>query len=336
MKIDSSLSGPLAEIPQLAREKEALGYSGVRTSETGHNPFLPLLLAAEHTNRLELCTSIAVAFARSPMTLASEANDLQWFSKGRFTLGLGSQVRAHIERRFSMPWSHPAPRMREFVLALRAIWGCWDTGSKLQFEGEFYTHALMTPFFNPGPNPWGKPRVVVAAVGSKMAEVAGEVGDGMLVHGFTTERYLRDVTLPAVSTGLDRAGRSRSEFELFYPAFVVTGRTDEEMAAAATAVRERIAFYGSTPDYLAVLALSGWEDLHFELSAMAKRGEWAEMGNRVDDEVLDAFAVVGRPGDIVPALRRRFEGVIDRLSFYSPYLSDRTIWTELLEEFKAA
>ena len=334
MKIDSSLSGPLEEIPQLAREKEAMGYSGVRTSETGHNPFLPLLLAAEHTSTLELCTSIAVAFARSPMTLASEANDLQWFSKGRFTLGLGSQVRAHIERRFSMPWSHPAPRMRELVLALRAIWGCWDTGSKLQFEGDFYTHTLMTPFFDPGPNPWGTPRVVVAAVGSKMAEVAGEVGDGMLVHGFTTERYLRDVTLPAVSTGLDRAGRCRSDFELFYPAFVVTGRTDEEMAAAAAAVRERIAFYGSTPDYLAVLALSGWEDLHFELNAMAKRGEWAEMGNRIDDEVLDAFAVVGRPGDIVPALRRRFGGVIDRLSFYSPYLSDPTIWTELLEEFK--
>ena len=202
-----------------------------------------------------------MAFARSPMTVAAEANDLQQFSRGRFTLGLGSQVRAHIERRFSMQWSHPASRMRDFVLALRAIWASWNSGEELRYEGEFYSHTLQPPLFNPGPNPFGAPRVVVAAVGPNMAKVAGEVGDGVLVHAFTTPRYLREVTLPAVTAGLEVSGRRREDFEVFCPAFVVTGSTEAEIAAAARVVRRQLAFYGSTPAYRPVLEVQGQGEL---------------------------------------------------------------------------
>ena len=209
MKIDGGLMGTdLATLAGTARELEEVGYDGAQSAETSHDPFLPLLVAAEHTERLELSTSIAVAFARSPMTLANVAYDLQAFSKGRFTLGLGSQIKAHIEKRFSMPWSHPAARMRELVQAIRAIWASWSTGEKLDFRGEFYRHTLMTPMFNPGPNPYGDPKIVLAAVGERMTEVAGEVADGMILHGFTTERYVREVTLPALRAGVGaRAAR---------------------------------------------------------------------------------------------------------------------------------
>src|SRR5687768_3178634 len=183
--VDGTIGGELDSVPEAARALEAAGYDGGLTAETSHDPVLPLLLAAEHTERLQLGTGIAVAFARSPMTLAYTARDLQVYSRGRFLLGLGSQIKPHIEKRFSMPWSHPAARMREFVLALRAIWACWDDGSKLEFQGEFYRHTLMTPFFTPGPNPYGPPKVFVAAVGERMTETLGEVADGMLVHPFT-------------------------------------------------------------------------------------------------------------------------------------------------------
>jgi alkanesulfonate monooxygenase SsuD/methylene tetrahydromethanopterin reductase-like flavin-dependent oxidoreductase (luciferase family) len=209
MKIDAGLMGGLDEVPTKARELEAQGFDGLITAEMSSDPFLPLLLAAEHTERIELMTSIAVAFARSPMILANLGNDLQAYSKGRFILGIGSQIAPHITKRFSMPWSRPAARMREFILAMRAIWDCWYKGEKLAFRGEFYTHTLMTPMFTPTNNPHGAPRVVLAAVGPRMTEVAGEVADGMLVHGFTTERYLREVTLPAVESGLAKAGRPR-------------------------------------------------------------------------------------------------------------------------------
>ncbi|MGH9032194.1 MAG: TIGR03617 family F420-dependent LLM class oxidoreductase, partial [Acidimicrobiia bacterium] len=202
MKVDGVLlSSGLQGVPAVARELEELGYDGAFSAETAHEPFFPLLLAAEHTERLELITGIAVAFARNPMTLANVGYDLQAYSQGRFVLGLGSQIKAHIEKRFSMPWSHPAARMRELILAMRAIWASWNDGDKLDFRGEFYRHTLMTPFFNPGPNPYGVPRVFLAAVGARMTEVAGEVADGILLHGFTTERYVREVTLPALERG---------------------------------------------------------------------------------------------------------------------------------------
>src|SRR5579875_3030503 len=225
MKIDGGIGFSPSGIADAAREVEALGYDGAWAAETGHDPFLPLAIAAEATERIELGTAIAVAFARNPMNLAMVANDLQLISKGRFILGLGSQIKPHITKRFSMEWSRPAARMREMLLAIRAIWDCWENGTKLDFRGEFYTHTLMTPFFNPGPNRHGAPKVFLAAVGEGMTKVAAEVADGMLVHGFTTERYLRQVTIPAIEAGLHSSGRTRADFQLSYPAFVVTGDT---------------------------------------------------------------------------------------------------------------
>src|SRR5687768_5639035 len=246
MKIDGGIGG-LDTAAAQAAALEGRGYDGVMTAETSHDPFLPLLLAAQSTERVDLMTSIAVAFARSPMTLAQTAWDLQDASHGRFILGLGSQIKPHITRRFSMPWSHPAPRMREYILAMRAIWASWNDGTKLDFRGDFYTHTLMTPFFNPGPNKFGAPKVFLAAVGAMMTEVGGEVADGVIIHGFTTERYVREVTVPAIERGLAKAGRDRSDFEISGPLFVVSGNNEEEMATAKKGVQQQIAFYGSTP-----------------------------------------------------------------------------------------
>jgi probable F420-dependent oxidoreductase len=335
MKVDGGIGFNLTEVPQQAKDAEAAGYDGVWTAETSHDPFFPLLMAAEHTESLQLGTGIAVAFARSPMNLAVIANDLQLYSGGRFMLGLGSQIKAHIEKRFSMPWSHPAPRMRELILAMRAIWDCWANGTKLDFRGEFYQHTLMTPFFNPGPNPFGPPKVFLAAVGDKMTEVAGEVCDGLLVHGFTTERYLREVTLPAVDRGLAKAGRSRDDFEVSYPSFVVTGDSDEAMEKAAIGTRQQIAFYGSTPAYRPVLELHGWGDLQTELNSLSKQGEWVKMGELIDDDVMNAFAVVAGPDEVPKALAGRFGDAVDRISFYTPYSSDPARWKQVLGALKA-
>ena len=211
MKVDTGIMAPsLTEVGVRAKELEDIGYDGLLTAETAHDPFLPLAIAAEHTERIELGTGIAVAFARTPMLTVYTANDLQRASGGRFIIGLGSQIKPHIEKRFSMPWSHPAPRMREYILAMRAIWAAWNDGDKLDFRGDFYQHTLMTPFFAPGPNPYGTPKVFLAAVGERMTEVAGEVADGIIIHGFTTERYVKEVTVPAVERGLAKAGRSRA------------------------------------------------------------------------------------------------------------------------------
>ncbi|HZT65677.1 MAG TPA: LLM class F420-dependent oxidoreductase [Acidimicrobiales bacterium] len=335
MMVDGAVSANLSEVPAEARAAEEAGYDGVWTSETGHDPFLPLVLVAEHTDRLDIGTAIAVAFARNPMNLAMMANDLQWQSKGRFNLGLGSQIKPHIEKRFSMPWSHPAPRMRELVLAMRAIWASWNDRAKLDFRGDFYTHTLMTPFFDPGPNPHGTPKVFLAAVGTTMTEVAGEVCDGMLVHGFTTERYLRDVTIPALERGLAKAGRSRQDFQISYPAFVVTGRDEKEMDQAAGAVRRQVAFYGSTPAYRGVLEAHGWGDLQTELNALSKQGEWEQMGKLIDDEILGAFAVVAEPDRVAEGLLRRYGDLVDRLSFYAPYSRDAEAWRGALASLKA-
>jgi probable F420-dependent oxidoreductase len=336
MKVDGGLPFELERAADAAKEAEGRGYDAVWTAETSHDPFFPLLLAAGATDRVELGTGIAVAFARNPMTLANLAYDLQKFSKGRFILGLGSQIKPHITRRFSMPWSHPAPRMRELIAALRAIWDCWQNDTPLDFRGDFYTHTLMTPFFNPGPNPYGTAKVFLAAVGQLMTEVAGEVADGMLCHGFTTEAYLRNVTLPALERGLARSGRTLEDFEISGPAFVVTGATEEEMAESASGVRRQIAFYGSTPAYRGVLEEHGWGDLQTELNAMSKQGRWKEMGDLVDDEILDAFAVVGEPEEIPGKLHERYGDVVGRISFYAPYRSDPERWAKVMEGLKAA
>ena len=336
MLVDGGLGFDLTKAGASAREAEEVGYDGVWSAETSHDPFLPLLLGAEATTHLELGTGIAVAFARSPMTLAHTAYDLQEYSGGRLLLGLGSQIKPHITKRFSMEWSHPAARMREFILALRAIWDCWDTGDNLDFRGDFYQHTLMTPFFNPGPNPHGQPKVFLAAVGQLMTEVAGETADGILCHGFTTESYLREVTLPALERGLDKSGRTLADFQLSIPAFVVTGTDEAQLAKSAKAVREQIAFYGSTPAYRGVLEHHGWGDLQTELNGLSKQGDWVAMGNLVDDDILAAFAVVGEPADVGAKLVARFGGLIDRLSFYAPYKADPATWLPVIETLKTA
>jgi len=335
MKVDGGLGFDLASAAAAAKQAEAIGYDGVWTAETSHDPFFPLVLAAEHTDRLELGTGIAVAFPRSPMHLANIGYDLQQYSKGRLILGLGSQIKAHIEKRFSATWSHPAARMRDLILAMRAIWDAWNSGSQLDYRGEFYRHTLMTPFFNPGPNPYGNPKVFLAAVGERMTEVAGEVCDGMLVHAFTTERYLREVTLPALERGFASGGKTRADFELSCPVFMVTGATEEDRANADRGTREQIAFYGSTPAYRPVLEMHGWGDLQTELNTLSKQGKWKEMGTLITDDILDAFAVVGEPEDIPKLVLARYGDVIDRTSFYAPYKSDPDRWAKVLAGFKA-
>jgi probable F420-dependent oxidoreductase len=337
MRVDGTvMTARPEEMPSAARELEELGYDGVFTAETSHDPFLPITLAALETERIELGTGIAVAFARNPMSTAVVANDLQLYTEGRFILGLGSQIKPHIEKRFSMAWSHPADRMREFILAMRAIWATWNEGAKLDFRGDFYRHTLMTPFFNPGPNPYGTPKVFLAAVGERMTEVAGEAADGILLHGFTTERYVREVTLPALERGWARAGKQRGDFELSGPMFVVTGTNDEEFEAARSGTKQQIAFYGSTPAYRGVLELHGWGDLQGELNRLSKQGDWVQMGELVDDEVLATFAVTGEPEEIPAKLLERYGDIVDRVSFYAPYKSDPERWARVVEGFKAA
>lgn len=335
MKVDATLmAADLGTVAERARQIEALGYDGLFTAETQHDPFFPLLLAAEYTERLELATAIAVAFPRSPMHLAHIGHDLQAFSRGRFILGLGSQIKAHIEKRFSASFTHPAARMRELILATRAIWACWEEGTPLRFEGEFYRHTLMTPFFNPGPTGVGTPRAFLAAVGQKMTEVAGEVADGMFVHAFTTEKYLREVTVPALERGMARAGRTRADLELSLPVFVITGDGAERERADA-AVREQIAFYGSTPAYRPVLEAHGWGDLGDELNTLSKRGEWQEMGRRIPDEVVDTFAVSGKNDEVAGHIASRYGGLVDRVAFYTPYRIEPERWGDLVAGVKA-
>ena len=324
MKVDGGLPTDLREVPARIRELEDAGFAAAMTAETAHDPFFPLLLAAEHSERIDLMTSIAVAFARSPMTLANVGHDLNAYSKGRFILGLGSQIRPHITKRFSMPWSSPAARMREMILAMRAIWSNWYEGERLRFQGDFYSHTLMTPMFTPTDTEYGPPRVFLAAVGPLMTEVAGEVADGLIVHPFTTQSYMRDTTLPAIERGLAAAGRDRADFEIAYPGFIVSGQDEKTFEATKRAVKKQISFYGSTPAYRPVLESEGWGDLQLELNRMSKQGQWDEMGTLITDEMLDAFAVVGEPGDLARGVLDRYGSVVDRMSPNLRFLDEAT------------
>ena len=273
MKVDGGrMINDQASVPDRVRKLEAAGYDAVVSAELANDPFMPLTLAAEHSERVELHTSIAVAFARNPMTLAQTAHDLNAFSKGRMVLGLGSQIRPHITKRFSMPWDKPASRMRELILAMRAIWECWYQGEPLNFRGDFYTHTLMTPMFTPNETRFGAPRVFLAAVGPRMTEVAGEVADGLIAHAFTTDAYMRAVTLPAIERGLAASGRSRKDFQVSCPMFVVTGKDEREFQARRDATCKQLAFYASTPAYRGVLEQHGWGELQPELTRLSKLG----------------------------------------------------------------
>lgn len=314
MKVDGHLTPDWHLIPEHAKTMEAQGYDSVGTAEMNHDPFMPLLLAAEHTERMHLHTGIAVAFARSPMVLANLGHDLNAYSKGRFTMGLGSQIRPHITKRFSMPWGAPAPQMRELIQAMRAIWANWYDGEPLRFEGEYYNHTLMTPAFTPENKEYGAPRVILAAVGPIMTEVAGEVADGLIIHPFSNEKYIREVTLPAVERGLAKSGRSRDDFEISYTPFIVSGKDEETMQKVRQEVKGRVSFYGSTPAYKNVLAVHGWGDLQGELNRMSKEGKWAEMAELVTDDMLNVFGVMEEPGNVVSVIKERYGDIVDRTS----------------------
>jgi probable F420-dependent oxidoreductase len=306
------------EVEAAAVRAEQDGYDGFGAPETRHDVFSTLALAARATSRITLQSAIAVAFARTPMTLAVQANDVQLVSAGRFQLGLGSQVKPHIERRFAMPWGRPAARMEEFIAAVRAIWHAWATGDRLLFRGEFYQHTLMTDFFNPGPNPYGNPPIFLAAVGDRMTAVAARAADGLMVHPLTTPAYLRERTIPAL---LAERGKLDG-FSLVLPALVVLGTDAESRAVAERAIRGQIAFYASTPAYRAVLDMHGWGDLADRLNVMSRRQAWAEMAAEIPDDVLDAFAVSGTAAEVAAGLTARYAGMIDRISLYTPYEVD--------------
>jgi probable F420-dependent oxidoreductase len=309
----------LQSVPEHARSVEAIGYGCLWTSETQHDPFLPLAVAATTTSSIKLGTSIAVAFPRSPMVIAYISWDIQKASAGRFMLGLGSQVRAHNQRRFSVKFESPGPKLREVVLALRAIWECWQKGTPLRFRGEFYTFDLMTPFFNPGPIDHPKIPVFVAGVNRYMCRMAGEVCDGLHVHPFHTTKYLREYVQPAVEEGLKASGRSRRDFEYATASFAVVGDTERERADNAEAVRQQIAFYASTRTYEPVLAAHGWEAVSPELHAKSLDGDWKGMARLITDEMLDEVAVTGTYQTIGRKLRERYAGLLDRVSLYQPY-----------------
>ncbi|WP_431683449.1 TIGR03617 family F420-dependent LLM class oxidoreductase [Kitasatospora sp. KL5] len=331
--------GP-AGIPAAAAEAERRGIGRFSMSETAHNPFLQLARAADRTESIELATGVAIAFARTPMTLAYEAWGLHEASGGRAVVGLGSQIKPHIVRRFGMPWDRPAARMTEYVAAVRAIWHSWQTGERLAFRGEFYTHTLMTPVFAPGPVESGTPPILLAGVGPLMTRAAGAVADGLIAHPFTSVRHLAEHVLPGV-----RAARAEAEsagspwtarpFEVVGSVLTATGRTEEELEQNRRGIRERIAFYASTPAYRPVLETHGWGGLHDELHPLSVRGRWKEMGDLVDDEVFDAFAVAGEPAEAAREIHRRYAGLVDRLAVHGPEGSDPGPVLDVLSEVRA-
>jgi probable F420-dependent oxidoreductase len=331
LAFDATLFGTPGSDGQAAA-LEAAGASAGWVTETTWDPFLSLTEAALHTSTLRLGTSVAVALARNPMSVAVTANHLQTLSGGRLILGLGSQVKAHIVRRFSMPWTRPAARMREFALALRAIWAAWADSTPLAFEGEFYTHTLMSPLFDPGPNPYGPPPMLLSGVGPVMTEIAGEVADGFLVAPLAPPDFLRDHVLPRLDAGRERSGRDRGDFTVSAMPFVSTGRTDAERAAAKVANRARIAFYASTPAYAPVLEYYGLGDLRERLSAHARDRNWAALTGEVSDEMLEVFSVEGTPAEVLPELRRRYAGLADRVTLYSAHGLEPDLVKTILEK----
>lgn len=326
MKVDYYFPpGPPAGASAAAVRALGLGFDGFFTAETGHEPFIPLALASQVASSLDLGTAIAVAFPRSPMVTAQVAWDLAALSAGRFTLGLGTQVKAHVTRRFSTDWTSPGPRLRDYVLALRAIWDCFQTGGPLSFESEHYRFSLMTPFFTPGPIEHPTIPVAIAGVGPYLSRMAGEICDGFHVHPFHTVKYLDEVVLANMVEGATSAGRALDDIIRISTVFVVTGRDSAEMASAMTATKQQIAFYASTPSYRVVLDTHGW-DFGPTLSMMSRRGEWDRMADVIPDEVVHEVAVVGAPDEIGPLIRARYGNRIQRVGFYNlvgtPLLDD--------------
>lgn len=321
MKFDIAIApSSLSDVPPLARRAEAIGADGLFSAETQHDPFLPLALAAEHTTRLALGTAVAIAFARSPATVAYTSWDLAAHSNGRFLLGLGTQVKPHVERRFGMPWPQsPVGKLREFIAAVRALWQTWQTGERLNVRGEHFKLTLMTPFFNPGSIAHPHIPIYLAGVNAPLIRLAGEVADGLHVHPYHTRRYLQEVILPNIEAGAKRAGRSARDVAIACTAFVAIGETEGQRAAMREAMRGQIAFYASTPSYRPVMALHGWETQAEALSGMAAKGDWANMPAVLTESMLDEFIVDGSWASIGGALRQRYSGLVDRLALYLPF-----------------
>jgi probable F420-dependent oxidoreductase len=335
IKLDTGhLPGSLSSVAANAKAAEEAGFDGFWSAETGHDPFMPHVLAAEHTNRIKLGTSIAVAFPRSPMVTAMLAWDLAEFSKGRFILGLGTQVKGHIERRFSTKWVAPGPRMREYIESLRAIWACWRDGTPLNYVGKHYQFTLMTPFFAPAPMPYARIPIFIAGVNDYMCRLAGELCEGLHVHPFHSIRYLRGLVLPNVEDGLKKSGRSRKDIQLSTSVFVIVGDTPEEIEAAKAPVRQQISFYASTRTYRAVLEAHGWGDVSDQLNRLSVQGDWGGMASLITDEMLEEYAVIGRRDEIIDKIKARYEGILDRFAFYFPYdPAEKEKWAPIIKAF---
>jgi probable F420-dependent oxidoreductase len=335
MKLDTGLmTASLGDVPAAARVAEEMGFDTLWTAETAHDPFFPLVLAAEHTQRIKLGTSIAVAFPRSPLVLAHIGWDLQAQSHGRFILGLGTQVRGHNERRFGVKWEHPGPKLREMIQMIRAVWKCWQQGERPNFRGEFYNFTLMTPFFNPGPIEHPHVPIYIAGVNEYMCRLGGELCDGFHVHPLHSIKYLDEVVLPHIKTGLQKGGRTRRDIALSSTPFVITGNTRDEIEAAKAPVRQQIAFYASTPAYVRVLEVHGWGDTGPRLTEMSKRGDWTGMAKEITDEMLDVFTVTGTYDEIVDKVKSKYAGYLDRLAFYFPFrIEEKERWRPLIRAF---
>jgi len=334
VRIHTMLAG-LEEAAANARRLEALGVDGAFTFEGPQDVFTPLVLAAAATSRLELMTNVAIAFPRNPVQLAHQANDLQTLSHGRFTLGLGVQIRAQVERRYGVPFDRPIARMRELVGALRAVFDTWEHGVPLDFQGEFYHHTLMPPMFDPGPNPYGRPPVYLGALGPQMTRLAAEVADGLLVMPFNSRRHFAERTLPMVDEGLARAGRSRADLDLVGEVIVCCGRTEEEQVAADEATRWLLSFYASTPSYRPVLEAEGWGDLQPELRALTREGRWDELPGRIEPTMLSTLAARGTPAEVAADIRGRFGDRVDQVGFYTPYAVAEDVLGELVDALRA-
>jgi probable F420-dependent oxidoreductase len=336
MKLDTAFApGSLADVPALARAADEIGFDALWTAETSHDPYLPLPLVAEHTERIKLGTSIAVAFPRSPLVHAQIAWDLAAQSRGRFILGLGTQVKGHNERRFGIKWEAPGPRLREMILCIRAIWDCWQSGTKPRFEGEHYRFTLMTPFFSAGPISHPNVPIWIAGVNPYMCELAGELCEGFHVHPFHSIRYLRESLLPEIGRGLAKGGRHRGDITLSTSAFVIAGDTDEEIARAREAVRLQIAFYASTRTYVRVLETHGWGDTSARLNEKAAKGDWAGMAGEITDEMLEVYAVTARWDDVPAKVKARYDGILDRVALYLPFRpdADGERWRRIVRAF---
>ncbi|PLW68977.1 TIGR03617 family F420-dependent LLM class oxidoreductase [Pseudohalioglobus lutimaris] len=325
----------LGAIPAEIARIEAAGYDGVLTQENRHDPFLPLGVAAVHSQGLQLGTGVAIAFPRSPMVMANIGWDLQLASSGRFELGIGTQVKGHNERRFSVPWSAPVPRLKEYIGSLRAIWQSWKTGEPLAFQGEHYQFTLMTPNFTPEPMAFAPPPITMAAVGPAMLRLAGEVADGVRLHAFCTRKYFENTVLPELQTGLSRAGRSRESLQVSGGGFVVSGATDEEVAASVEFHRQRIAFYGSTRAYWPVLEQHDLLDVGEQLNDMAKNNQWRDMPAVVSDDMLQLFCAIGRHDQIASEIERQFGGLADALSDSASYDTPGQLPAAVIDDIQA-